>query len=494
MPDRHRLAIDRMATRVRPATGMAADWAAQIDAAMRGPLPARLGREIERRFHHSDAVIRIRRLQLVWRPQGDLPDMEGFADLLASRIAEAVELASTGGSIHTPLPEIRVWPDRPHYVAAWVRHRLGIARDADWAFPDFAALQVLTGPEAVTEFLAVSPPEMLVVLARTRPEAQAIALALAETGAWRVLAALIGNAAPSIRAIAVAQARMQAIPDPIAAPGVTVLAALLDPELAAVAAIDDLPSVAQAMLAQITLAAMLQAGAAMDGPDAILPPDLPDIARAALAACTSTPELRMRLLQSVPTSPARPQPTAPEPTAGRAPARPTPARIVHSAFAGLAPILALCPLPHAAPEVIRRIAQDLIPVEAQPDWALDPGMALLFPADPHVDPTPQADPPETAWLGMGTLAGAALRDGFGRYADLWLARFAARMQGLQGSSRAYLAREFLLRPGRIETGPDHLLVTLPPIPLGIVLRMSGLTGATPVIPHLGRRLLIEMER
>jgi hypothetical protein len=170
---------------------------------------------------------------------------------------------------------------------------------------------------------------------------------------------------------------------------------------------------------------------------------------------------------------------------------------VHSPFMGLAPLVSLCPCPTAPPETLRAVALHLLSDDDHARAERDAGFAALFPADPRKPPGALPEPSPALWTHQGTLAGAMPRAGLATWADLWLARFAARLQGLQASSRGYLQREFLCRPGRFETtapnAPIHIL--LPPFPLGIVLRMSGLTGLTPPVPHLrSRRLLIDLER
>jgi hypothetical protein len=159
--------------------------------------------------------------------------------------------------------------------------------------------------------------------------------------------------------------------------------------------------------------------------------------------------------------------------------------------------LALCPCPEARPETLRAIALGLLPGDAVAVASREAGFSALFPADPHAWPDPLPAPDARLWAGQGALAGGVPRAGLEAWSDLWLARFAARLQGLQTSSRGYLQREFLCRPGRIElSGPEApIRIVLPAFPLGIVLRMSGLTGLTPPVPHLGaRRLLIDLER
>lgn len=499
MPDRHRLAIGTLKTRVRAAPGTAADWAARMDRAMRGPVARALGEEVGRRFEGRDAVLRLRHLRLAWTPAEHLSEA-AFAEQLARRIAEAVAAAIAAGG-----QDARIWPDHAAYAAAYVRHRLGLDPDAAWAFPDFAALEALTAPEAATETLLAGGPPVLVLAARTAAEAGALADRLGEDGCLRLLGALSRAGASAGAAALIAEAGAVIAgeaPDLPERGAVAALARLLAPQpgLPAAEGAARLPARALLLLAREALHRLAGRGLTLRRIAGIAAggqaePALAPALVAALKAAHALPELWLRLTRDLAAS--RPEADLPaDDIPGPVPAvgRPRPGREVHSAWAGLAPLIALCPLPLATPETLRRIALDLLPDEDQPRAARDPGFGLCFPADPRRAPVLPPDPEPAAWEGQGSLAGAPPRQGFGLWADLWLARFAARLPGLQASSRDYLRREFLLKPGRIAVADQALHITLPPIPLGIVLRMSGLTGLTPPIPHLGLRLLIELER
>ncbi|HMR48214.1 MAG TPA: hypothetical protein PKE40_03000 [Arachnia sp.] len=498
MPTRHRLTIGALDTRVRAAPGTAQEWAQHLDEAMRGPLPRALGVALERRFEGRDDVIRIRRLRVNWRLGAERFDPDGLADELSRRIAERLaEAVGIGGPGAAALrEEVRIWPDHRSYVAAWLRHRLGVERDAEWAFPDFASLNVLTGPEAAAEVMVVAGPSPLIGLARSDSEALTIARLLGEAAALRIVAALAEQAGP--RAIEAGSSVLRGEPRS----AVDVLALVLRPDDAVTIDEPRLRGAARVLLARLAVAGLVRDGwsrsrilgfAAAAAPSALLPGSIPEPARAALAACAADPGVLARLLPRGDAEPAVPGEGAdagpPEPAlvAARVDG------IVSSPFAGLALALSFCPVPLATPETIRRIALDLVPEENRPAAALDAGFATLFPADPRLDPTEPPPPPEEAWSGAGTLAGAPRREGFARHADLWLARFAAALAGLRDSSRGYLAREFLLRSGTIELGEDLLHVRLAPMPLGIVPRMSGLTGLGPFVVHLRRRVLIDLE-
>lgn len=118
--------------------------------------------------------------------------------------------------------------------------------------------------------------------------------------------------------------------------------------------------------------------------------------------------------------------------------------------------------------VLRRLCGLPAPEEPPPDW-------------PAAEETPERN---LASHGEGPEAPAAFRI---------LREFGARLPGLSGSSAAYLAEQFLERPGRLTAEGDRILrLILTPPPLGILLRMGGVLGLQPPIPWLEpRRLILE---
>ena len=62
--------------------------------------------------------------------------------------------------------------------------------------------------------------------------------------------------------------------------------------------------------------------------------------------------------------------------------------------------------------------------------------------------------------------------------------------GLRGSSPGYLQHQFLRRHGALETGETEVTLDLLGVPLGIVLKMAGMTGPQGRLPQLGDRLFI----
>ena len=179
---------------------------------------------------------------------------------------------------------------------------------------------------------------------------------------------------------------------------------------------------------------------------------------------------------------------APDQTQTATPATDTPIRIA-SPHAGLALILPLVGshLPPQAqiPSTLRDVAQHVL---ADITDKHDPTFDALFPVPPDAaSPLPLPVPPA---LADTHLAGAAMRQGVAGWADVLLARFAQGLSGLQSSSRQYLRKQFLNRPGVIELTAERIHVTISEVPLAIVLQMGGMTGERGPIPHLDDRALV----
>ncbi|MCU0827171.1 MAG: hypothetical protein MUE52_07140 [Tabrizicola sp.] len=71
-----------------------------------------------------------------------------------------------------------------------------------------------------------------------------------------------------------------------------------------------------------------------------------------------------------------------------------------------------------------------------------------------------------------------------------LDRFSLGLRGMSGASAEYLAHQFLMQPGEIESRPRDVILRLGPLPLRLLLVMGGRTGAQGPIPWLGNRTLI----
>lgn len=83
-------------------------------------------------------------------------------------------------------------------------------------------------------------------------------------------------------------------------------------------------------------------------------------------------------------------------------------------------------------------------------------------------------------------------DGVEQLSQLILAQFAARLSGMQQSSKSYLQKQFLCTSGSIERCSDAIHVRLSPMPLLIVLQMSGLCPCERKLPWSETVLTIEV--
>ena len=67
--------------------------------------------------------------------------------------------------------------------------------------------------------------------------------------------------------------------------------------------------------------------------------------------------------------------------------------------------------------------------------------------------------------------------------------FAERLPGFRKSSPAYLQKNFIRRPGSIEKSPGRLHAALAPMPMDVVLRMSGILDGEITVPWLDQTRL-----
>jgi hypothetical protein len=95
--------------------------------------------------------------------------------------------------------------------------------------------------------------------------------------------------------------------------------------------------------------------------------------------------------------------------------------------------------------------------------------AVILPADPDDLKPNDAAHVDTAWLGW---RGPAVAD----TAAAVLRAFARGLPGFANAGFAHLAENFLTGAARFTTGPDGLVVTLPDVPLKVVLHLAGWRG------------------
>lgn len=84
-------------------------------------------------------------------------------------------------------------------------------------------------------------------------------------------------------------------------------------------------------------------------------------------------------------------------------------------------------------------------------------------------------------------------NGIEKITSILLAHFAARLSGMQQSSALFLSEQFLQRPGKIIITDSSIEVILEPIPLYIVLQISGLKGWNEKLPWLEKIMCIDIE-
>jgi hypothetical protein len=79
-----------------------------------------------------------------------------------------------------------------------------------------------------------------------------------------------------------------------------------------------------------------------------------------------------------------------------------------------------------------------------------------------------------------------------RLAPRLLRRFAGRLPGFERSGRDHIARNFVVGPARVRVAPTGVAVTLPRVPLQVVLRIAGWRGSAHEVPWLpGAHLTVD---
>lgn len=79
-------------------------------------------------------------------------------------------------------------------------------------------------------------------------------------------------------------------------------------------------------------------------------------------------------------------------------------------------------------------------------------------------------------------------------AELLIAHFSSRLSGMNQSSIQYIRSNFLVRSGVVKESEDSIRVILNPLPLDILLRMSGFGQWSAQLPWLDKKLEIEIAR
>lgn len=507
--ENHELAIGTMKTACRVAAypQAVAPLRARLDRSVEGPLPALLAKAAEPVLHGRDGVVRIRYLRLDLAHHGDW-DERTLATLIASKLATTL-----AGLLDSREDWVRVWPDHNAYMASFIEHKLGLAHEPDWAFPEFAPLRLLSPEQAAAEVLK-SRPEVLAVLASNGQR----------VGNKHRLAARFG--ASTAAEIVNAWMRM---PEVVAEPVVANLAAYGLPETLRILSGFQSADIHQKILMLvstlalqtdkrripklITTAVILAAVAALQtdkafstihgqAPSAAINElgagDLPMPTAVAdfLIRVTSKHGATAILDQLFEQISAEISPGPEGKFARKAETSKATLQTLHSPFAGFALML---------PDIVRHgmhrhlskvnLRETVLSI-AEPEMRVrleqDELLLTLFPYDETETETPFPPVPETKIMLLGNESRHLMtgREGADGWADLLLASFASRLPGLRASSRGYLIRQFLSVQGQADITKETIVVTLDGPALAIVLKMAGFSGDQMPIPFFGNRLLI----
>jgi hypothetical protein len=504
-PDDHpdQMVLGQVSTQAR-LYGRAVDQLAverRLDEVAHGALPAVLGAALGRELGGHEGVVRIDSIDIAFAI--DRRALDGgelaarWAARLGTAIAERLRRPDGGG--------VARFASYGHFVAAYLEHRFAVALHPRFAFADFAPLEHLTPADAAIELLGARPAylaelarqgqrhgraawlaerlddaraEALLerVFASTRPVAPGVAalrtLMADAPAAWRLHA-------PARAALALALSRLAAADrtDDEAVPATLALARLVTAfDLVARERPEALAPIAAGKAA--VLAALGAASAALQRERAFLDMLLADGGWRKLAATVAAAMAPVPVQED-----AEP---GERPSAAKKPRTPAPL-VLHSPFAGVAlalPVLRSLGLADRLhPDQFRALLTAMIaPDTASEDPAAMLAAFLVPRHDPHPAPPWPALPDD---------------DAAERSAESWAAfvlqAFAARLSGLQGSTPAYLRRQFLHGRGELVMEDKALVVRLARPALAIVLTMAGMVGDQGALPWLGdRRLRIEL--
>jgi hypothetical protein len=482
-------AVDRLAVERR------------LDEVARGALPGALGAALGRELGGHEGVVRIDTIDVAFAI--DRRALDGGE--LAARWAARLGTAIAGRLRRADGAGVARFASYGHFVAAYLEHRFAVALHPRFAFADFAALEHLTPADAAIELLGARP-AYLAELARqgrrhgrpawlaerlddarveallerifasmqpTAPGAAAFRTLMADApAAWRLHAPARAALALALSRLAVADST-----DGEAVPATLALARL-------VTALDLLAREQPAALADIVagkadaIAGLGGASAALRREQAFLGLVLDDSDWRKLAATVA---------EALAPAPPHAENEAGEHTPAGKKARTPAPPVLHSPFAGVAltlPVLRSLGLADQLhPDQFRALVMIMIaPDEATQD-AAEALAAFLIPShDPQPAPPWPAVPDDDA-----------AEPSAESWAVFVLQSFAARLSGLQGSTPAYLRRQFLHGPGDLVMEEKALVVRLVRPALAIVLTMAGMVGDQGALPWLGsRRLRIEL--
>jgi hypothetical protein len=191
--------------------------------------------------------------------------------------------------------------------------------------------------------------------------------------------------------------------------------------------------------------------------------------------------------------------SAPSVAATRAAETPGPAHAITSRIAGIG-LLMPTALAYGLPERLSRAAFNrtlaaVLGAEAAGAARLDPLLAALAPFNPRErdDTYPPVPANLRSMVPASRREGETEEEGAAGWAACLIYGFAAGLRGFEASSLGYLRRQFLARPGTLHVGERRFTLAIEPLPLGILLRLSGLHGWTGRLPQaLDAMLRIEI--
>ena len=426
-------------------------------------------------------VWRLRRLDLrLWLNTARLDDgmiARSFAATLARAIARNIADAGPG--------EVRRYPTRAAYLAAWVRDVIRGRAGGRWEYAEFDHLDDIRPGAAVAHMLSGEAHLILPVLQAL--DANEVERAVAAFSAadvailWRALTGEEAMAPPRLRMAGVDRLLTPGRNRPAAESGPngrarTALRWLL--QLATGSGAPPPPAAAGLALQMSYMKALV---AARPGLAAVLAGEDPDLATHLAAAADAGEPARAWLRAAWQDRPSRPALKALAAALDPAlvAAEPAAAALRHSPFAGAAlliPSMRSLGLGGALDGAARHrvLAEALGDPQRHLAYG-DAGLRWLA-GRGDLEPVLAAE----AAFDPETLAGV-------------LAGFAKGLRGMAGSSPGYLARQFFRRPGKILRDTDRITVRLEGVGLGILLRMGGRLGDQGPVPWAGdRQLMVEL--
>jgi hypothetical protein len=509
----HQLAIRSFHTRLA-LTGLreeAPTLGREVTRSVRELLPSAIARALEPLLDGDDGVLRIDRVALRLRlGRGDLAAAR-LAELIARELAQQIAEHSGGRAPHSSAG-IAYWPNPTRYAAAYLAHRLRLAPGPEWAFTSFQPLSHIAAHQAALELITAHPallPELSrligvsaiprLIAGLPEPSARELLLRLQQPLGAELPANAEAELAAALRVLP------SAVLDTPGRAGLGVAATLLAEHPQA-----DVERVRRtARLARVAVALAVLRAAASGSEPTLGPGDLtsralvhlPERARAvvhdALGATLASARGRQALARLLALSAGRATSTA---TAALRTKATTPGA-VSSRHAGIG-LLMPTALAHRLPERLSAVALHRVltavlgDVEHERALHHDPLLAALAPFDPSA-PAPTFPPVPERLRALESAAtnteraepALPLQEGAPGWASCLLHAFAASLPGLEASSLPYLRRQFLERPGTLHLGDRRLTLVLDPLPLGILLRISGVHGWSGRLPHVTDALL-----